>query len=285
MVARVGRELLQRQRVLREARAAVADAGAQEVRAEAMVEPHSFSDAGDVGADELADVRDLVDEADPRHEERVGGELDHLGRGDVGAHDRRSERLVERGDRVPVRVGEGADRDPVRVHEVLDRRALGEELGVRDVADVSKSAHVELVAHLLAGSDGDGALHDEQRALLEGGQLVEHVPDGGEVGVAGVRGRRPHADERDACVREHVLDGEREAHPLPVLRDQLLELGLEDRHAAGLEVGDSLRHDVAHDDRMAELGEAGCGDETDPARAENPYGFLDARAHRRYSSS
>ena len=37
---------------------------------------------------------------DLRGEERVRGELDHLGRGDVGAHDRAVERLVELRDRV-----------------------------------------------------------------------------------------------------------------------------------------------------------------------------------------
>ena len=50
VVARVGGELLERQRVLREARAAVTDAGAQEVRAEPAVEPDAFRDLHDVGA-------------------------------------------------------------------------------------------------------------------------------------------------------------------------------------------------------------------------------------------
>ena len=98
VVARVRRELLQRERVLREARAAVADPGAQEVRAEPAVEPDALRDLDDVGAGRLADVRDLVDERDPRHQERVRGELDHLGRVDVAADDRRVERLVERRD-------------------------------------------------------------------------------------------------------------------------------------------------------------------------------------------
>ena len=66
VVAGVAGELLQREDVLREAAAAEADAGAQEVRAEPAVEADPSRDALDVGADELADVRDLVDEADPR---------------------------------------------------------------------------------------------------------------------------------------------------------------------------------------------------------------------------
>jgi len=55
----------------------------------------------DVGAHELADVRDLVDEADPRHQERVGGELDHLGRGHIGTDDWRVERRMQLFHRSP----------------------------------------------------------------------------------------------------------------------------------------------------------------------------------------
>ena len=46
VVARVRGELLERERVLGEARAAVADPGAQEVRAEAVVEPDALGDLG-----------------------------------------------------------------------------------------------------------------------------------------------------------------------------------------------------------------------------------------------
>src|SRR5262249_59017697 len=71
LVAGVAGELLQRGDVLREAAAAEAETGAQEVRAEPMVETDALCDVDDVGADELADVRDLVDEADARREKRV----------------------------------------------------------------------------------------------------------------------------------------------------------------------------------------------------------------------
>ena len=70
-----------------ETRAAEANTRAQEVRAEAMVEADALRDVDDVGADELAHVRDLVDEADARRQERVRGELHELRRRDVGAHD------------------------------------------------------------------------------------------------------------------------------------------------------------------------------------------------------
>ena len=101
MVARVRGELLQRERVLGEARAAPADARAQEVRPEPVIEADPFGDVLDVGADELADVGDLVDEADARDEERVRRELDHLRGVDVRAHDRRVDAAVERLDASP----------------------------------------------------------------------------------------------------------------------------------------------------------------------------------------
>ena len=120
VVARVARELLQRRDVLGEARAAEADAGTEEVRAEPVVEPDALRDVLDVGADALADVRDLVDEADARGQEGVGGELDHLGGVDVHPQHRRVDPLVERLDRVAVLRLEGADDDPVGLHEVPD---------------------------------------------------------------------------------------------------------------------------------------------------------------------
>ena len=134
VVAGVGRQLLQRERVLRKAGAAEADPRAQEARADPAVEADALRDLHDVGAGRLADVRDLVDERDPRHQRGVRRELDHLGRRDVAADDRRLDAAVQRRDGVAVLVLERADHDPVGVEEVLDRRALGGELGIRDVA-------------------------------------------------------------------------------------------------------------------------------------------------------
>ena len=82
--------------------------------------PMPWATTCDVGADLLADVGDLVDEADLGGEEGVGGVLDHLGRGTRGAHDGRVERRVERGHPVAVRVVERADHDAVGVQEVRD---------------------------------------------------------------------------------------------------------------------------------------------------------------------
>ena len=88
----------------------------EERRADPLVEAHPAGDLGDVGADLLADVGDLVDEADLRRQEGVRGELDHLGAGDVGADQLAAERLVGGGDGVgrPLVAGIGRRSRPGR---------------------------------------------------------------------------------------------------------------------------------------------------------------------------
>ena len=269
MVARVTRELLERGHILPEAAAAPTDSRAQEVRAEPVVEADPAGHVHDVGADQLADVRNLVDEADPGGQERVRGELDHLGRGDVGRDEGRLERAVERRDAGGVLGLEGADHDPVGMLEVADGRALGEELGVRDVADVAEAAHVEVGAHLVARADRDGALHHQRQTLLELRQGVDDRPDGGEVGVAGVGRRRAHRDEGELGAVQRLVDVEREREPLSVPGQEVLEARLVDRHPAGTQLLDPLRKDVAHHDVVAQVGETGTGDEADVAGAED----------------
>jgi hypothetical protein len=183
VVARVGGELLERERVLRKARAAVADARAQEMRPEPLVEPDPLRNLDDVGAGRLADIRDLVDERDPRHQERIRSELDHLRGVDVGTHDRCVDAGVETGDRIAVLGVERADRDAVGIHEVANGTTLGQEFGIRDVADVVEAALVETGADLLARADRNGRLHDEDRPALQLGQLVDDRPDAREVGI------------------------------------------------------------------------------------------------------
>src|SRR6185312_17441547 len=111
---------------------------------------------------------------------------------------------------------------------------------VGDVADVRKTARVQLVPDLLAGSDRNRALHDDDRALLDLGQLVEDAPHGGEVGIARVRRRRRDGDEGDASRVEDVRDVERVADALAVRGQELGEARLEDGYAARFEIRDPL---------------------------------------------
>ena len=165
VVAAVPRELLERRDVLGEAGAAEADPGTQELRPDAVVEPHPLGDLEHVGAGLLADVGDLVDERDLGGQESVGGELDHLGAGYVGANQlaralaavfRGKEGAVELLDRVAGPVAAVADHHAVGVQEIVERRPLLEELGAGDVAEALLALLGEDALDRLAGSHRDG---------------------------------------------------------------------------------------------------------------------------------
>ena len=70
--------------------AAIAGAGVQELRADAVVEADAARDLLHVGADLFAEIGDLVDEGDLGREERVGGVFDQLGGAPAGEQDRRA---------------------------------------------------------------------------------------------------------------------------------------------------------------------------------------------------
>ena len=140
--------------------------------AQAVIETNALRNLDDVGADGLADVRDLVDERDAGHQERVRRELDHLRRGHVGDDDRRVDSLVQRLHLRSVLLCERADHDPIGIDEVVDRAALGKELGVRHITDVRETAGLERSANLLAGPDRNGRLHDEHAPPLDAREVV-----------------------------------------------------------------------------------------------------------------
>src|SRR5712691_132306 len=144
-----------------QARAAVANAGAQEMWAEAMVEPDTLRHLDDVRADRLAHVRDLVDERDAGHEERIRGELDHLGRRNICLDNRSLDPAVETLDRDAVLLGERPDHDPVRVEEVAHRVPFGQELRIGDVANVREPAALQRGPNLLARTDRHRGLHHQ----------------------------------------------------------------------------------------------------------------------------
>ena len=65
------------------------------------------------------------------------------------------------------------------------------------------------------------------------------------------------------------LGGEGEPPAATLLRDQLVEAGLVDRHLAALERRDLVGVLVDADDVMAEIGKAGAGNEADIAGADH----------------
>ena len=88
----------------------------QEFGADAIVEADPARDVLDVGADRLAQVGHLVDEADLGREEGVGGIFGQLGRPPPGEQDRRlveEQRPVDFAQYGARRFVLGADHDPV----------------------------------------------------------------------------------------------------------------------------------------------------------------------------
>ncbi len=100
-------------------------------------------------------------------------------------------------------------------------------------------------------------------------QLLDDRPHPREVGVAGVGRRRVDADEEQAGARQQLVHVGGEGDPLGVAAQQVLEFGLVDRHLAAGEGVDLLLDDVAGDHLVAELGEAGRGDQPDPANSDD----------------
>ncbi len=174
VVAAVAGQLLERGDVLREARAAEAEAGTQEARADPGIEPHAAGDEVDVRADLLAHVRDLVDERDLGRQERVRGVLDHLRGGHVGDQLGAAERAVERRDALPDAGLVGAHDDAIGVLEVVDRAALAQELRVRRVGHAVQAALVERAPQAGARAGRHRRLHHEHGVARAGRDRADH---------------------------------------------------------------------------------------------------------------
>ena len=229
-----------------------------------------MSDGAHVGAHLLADVGDLVDERDLGGQERVGGVLDHLRRGDARAHHVGVDTAVERLDRRAVLVAEAADDDAVWLEEVLDGGALAQELRVGRVGDVAHAHGLEVGHDLLAGAHGHGALHDQQALPAARGDLADGVLHAREVGVARRRRRRVDGDEEDAAAFEQHVVGGREGEPGGVVGDELLEPRLVDGDLTPLQPGDLRLVDVHAHDVVPEMGEADGRHEADVPGTDDP---------------
>ena len=97
--------------------------------------------------------------------------------------------------------------------------------------------------------------------------------DGGEVRVAGVGRRRADGHEQQPGVLERVGDVGREVQAIAVALDELGEARLPDRDPALLEALDLGLVDVDAPDVVAQLGEAGGGDQADVAGPDDPDGL------------
>jgi len=100
-------------------------------------------------------------------------------------------------------------------------------------------------------------------------EILDHRPNPREVRVPRVGGRSVDADEQQACPAQQLVHVGGEGDPLRVAPDQLRQLGLVDRDFAAREGLHLLGKDVPRDDLVTELGEAGRGDQPDPAHSDH----------------
>ena len=149
-IARIARKLLECRDVLREATTAIANAWPQEALTDARVHTHPARHLLNIGTDAFADVGNLVDEGDLRRQKCVRGQLDHLGRRNIGRQNRSVEILIEARHALHVVRPIPTHHDPVGLAKIGDRRALAQKLWIRDVANILAAACIQLGAHASA---------------------------------------------------------------------------------------------------------------------------------------
>ena len=264
-------------RVSGEAGTTIPDPGVEEIRADPLVVAHPDGHLPHVGTQRLADVGDLVDEADAGGQEGVRGVLDHLRRAQVGDHNGRPQGQVELGHLLGRLAVQGAQHDAVGVHEVVDGRTLPQELGIGDDAEGDRLGLVlpDDVGHPVARAHGNGGLVDDDH------RMVHHLGDGtgghphvAQIGLPIHALRRPHGDEDELRLPQRLLVGGGEGEPacFDVTPDHLLQPGLVDGHDPPFEPFDPFLVDVQTDDPIAQIGQARPGHQANVTDAN--YGDL-----------
>ena len=142
-----------------------------------------------IGADRLAQIGDLVDEADLHGEEGVGGIFGELGRFPAHEHHRRvaqGERLVQALHEVLRPVVVAADQHAVGMREIVDGRALAQELRIGADREIGVGPEpLEPPLDLAAGADRHrrfGA--DDGEALEMRSKLLDRLKHEAQIGMA-----------------------------------------------------------------------------------------------------
>jgi len=221
--------------VFRETPATIAEAGGEKLLPDPRIETHRVGDGGDVGAGTVTEVGDGVDETHLRGEKRIGGDLDHLGRGEIGCHP-----LAPLGERLGVQQAQqgvnfgrsGAEDDTLGVQRVGDGSYFTQKFGVpREMQPVRCKTGGEPGR----GTDRYGGFADHHRTR------GEHRGERGERGLhlKKVGGRRILALRRpdthkDKAAGAQLLEirGEHETTGLDTLLQERVKHVLEERCAA-----------------------------------------------------
>ena len=238
----------------------------------------------DVRAHSLSQVREFVHEADLRREHRVRSVLGQL----RGAHVHHDHSLTVARERIVEHLQQfgrpwivGADDDAVRLHEVGDRRALLQELGVRD--DVELDAGIALLErrgdtgpNLVGGTDRYGRLgHDDPVLVHVLADRAGNVQDVAQVRRTVLARRCTHRAELEQAMGNALRGARREREParLEVLAQHHLEPRFEDRRLALAQQVDLALIDVDAKHVVAGFREAGARDQT------NVPGSKDGQTH------
>ena len=272
----------ERLHVLGEAGSAVADAGIDELIADAVIRTDARTHVAHVRADLLAQRGDFVDEGNLGRQHAVSGVFGHFRAADT--HD---DELFAAPGKGSVEVAHGGGRlfgrrtydDPVGLHEIRNRVAFLEELGVRhhiegNVLSTGGEGGGDKLADTVGGPDGHGGLvHDDERPTHVLADLAGHAFHKGKIaGAIGTRGRA-HGDEGKFGVIQSVRKAGRkpQAAFLPVAADKVFEAGLENMDTPAVEQGHDFRVDVHTADVIAHFGETRRAHKTDVAGADNAY--------------
>ena len=261
------------QRVLREAAAAVAQAGVQELVADAAIRAHAAAHAVHVCAVFLAQIGHLVDEADLAGQHGVARVLHHLGAAHIHDQDRVAlahERLVQLAHHVAGFLALHAAHHAVGLVEVGDGIAFLQELRVVGDVEGHLGAALDQVAHLVAGAHGHRALHHHGLGLAAGADALQFIRDvlrHGQhvlqVGAAVLVARRAHADEDGlgVAIGLGLVHGEADAVGGDVLLQHLAQAGLVDGAFALAQQLDLARVHVQTHHLVAHGGKAGARDQ------------------------
>lgn len=266
-VRRLGVVADQEPRVDRDAVAADARAGVEDVDARVLV--RDSDDLGDVHAADAADLGELVGECDVDRAEGVLDDLGHLGGADVGDGDLAlAEAGVDLGHGLANLGVVGAD-GAVVVQKLVDHVARDDALGGVDEPDVIAAGLGQQRAHeAVDGVGRDGGLDDEHGALgrdLEDGLAGGHDVARVDLLVELVVGR---GDRDDVGVADLVVGGELDAG-LQGVGEQLVQALLLEGGLTGVEGGDELLVVVGTDDLHAVGGHHKGGRQADVTESDN----------------
>src|SRR5262249_44359271 len=117
-----------------EAAATEARTGVEELPPDALIHSHAFCDIANVGAEQVAQVRDFIDERDLSRKKCIRGVLYHFRRFRIGDHKwsfYQVQRAVEIFENLDPFFIATTDHHSIGPHEIVNRGAFAQELRIR----------------------------------------------------------------------------------------------------------------------------------------------------------